>query len=185
MMRELWIFAYGSLIWRPGFSPAESVPARITGWHRRLCIYSHVYRGTPVRPGLVFGLAAGGSCDGLAMRVAPGEEGAVRSYLFRREQVTNVYRATMHPIELGGKPGRTVQALVFLADPRHRQYAGNLPTDRQVAIVRRARGRAGSNLDYVLNTAEKLAEAGFEDPHLHRVLVRLGRHQRAEALPRA
>ncbi len=177
-MGELWIFAYGSLIWRPGFSPAESVPARIAGWHRRLCIYSFVYRGTRARPGLVFGLAAGGSCEGLALRVAPGEEDAVRLHLFRREQVTNVYRATLRPIELGGKPGRTVRALVFLADTRHRQYAGNLPTDRQVAIVRKARGRAGSNLDYVLNTADMLAKAGFQDPHLRRVLVRLGRHQR-------
>jgi cation transport protein ChaC len=176
MMGELWIFAYGSLIWRPGFSPAESVPARLSGWHRRLCIYSHVYRGTPARPGLVFGLAAGGWCDGLALRAPAGSEAEVRRYLFRREQVRNVYRPAIRQVVLMDAPGRSVSALVFLADTRHRQYAGALAPDRQAAIVRRARGAAGSNLDYVLNTAAMLAEYGLEDAQLRRVLIRLGRN---------
>lgn len=156
-----WIFGYGSLIWSPGFAFEWAERALLRGAHRRLCVLSHHHRGTPERPGLVFGLERGGSCVGRAFRVAPDAWPEVREYLREREQVTGVYRETLRAIRLSG--GQTVTALVFLADPRHVQYAGRLSLDEQVVYVRGARGASGPNEDYVINTAEHLAALGIID----------------------
>jgi len=89
---DLWVFGYGSLIWRPGFEYAERVPAHIIGMHRSLCVYSFDHRGTPERPGLVLGLDFGGACRGIAYRVTAARRGATLTYLREREQTTAVYR---------------------------------------------------------------------------------------------
>ncbi|WP_196260655.1 gamma-glutamylcyclotransferase [Pelagibacterium limicola] len=156
-----WIFGYGSLIWSPGFAYVRAERALLRGAHRRLCILSHRHRGTPERPGLVFGLEKGGACVGRAFRVAPENWPEVREYLREREQVTGVYREAIRTVALAG--GGSVTALVFLADPRHPQYAGRLSLEDQLAYVRGARGASGPNEDYVLNTAEHLAELGIVD----------------------
>nr|MCU0831318.1 gamma-glutamylcyclotransferase [Rhizobiaceae bacterium] len=91
-MGDLWVFGYGSLMWRPGFVHEEALPARLTGYHRALCVRSLVHRGTPERPGLVLGLDKGGSCKGIAFRVTADRRDAVVDYLRARELVTNVYR---------------------------------------------------------------------------------------------
>lgn len=156
-----WIFGYGSLIWSPGFAYLRAERALLRGAHRRLCILSHRHRGTPERPGLVFGLERGGSCVGRAFRVAPDAWPEVREYLREREQVTGVYRETVRAIRLAG--GERVTALVFLADPHHVQYAGRLSLEAQLAYVRGARGASGPNEDYVINTAEHLSALGIVD----------------------
>src|SRR6201995_4229898 len=92
---DLWVFGYGSLIWRPGFSFAERRIATIHGYHRSLCIYSHVHRGTPERPGLVLGLDRGGACAGVAFRVAAARRVETLGYLRERELVTSVYREAL------------------------------------------------------------------------------------------
>lgn len=179
-MADLWVFAYGSLMWRPGFPHEECVPAVLRGAHRSLCVYSVVHRGTQARPGLVLGLDAGGCCHGLAFRVAHGQQARVRAYLRRREQVTNVYRSALRRIELLDGSGRMVTALCFLVDRRHRQYAGRLPLAAQAWLVRRSAGRSGANLDYVLNTLGHLEAMGIEDRPLRRLgsLIGLRRARR-------
>jgi len=160
-----WVFAYGSLMWNPGFATPETAPARLQGWHRALCIYSEHYRGTPQKPGLILGLLPGGSCRGLAHRLPSDEYDAVRRYLLEREiHNDGVYRETVHPIHLAD--GRVVQALVYLADREHRQFAGKLPHAGALAIVRGASGFTGTNLAYVRNTATHLRELGLRDRSL-------------------
>ncbi|RMF02229.1 MAG: gamma-glutamylcyclotransferase, partial [Alphaproteobacteria bacterium] len=128
---------------------------------------------SPRRPGLVLGLDAGGVCDGLAFRIAPGQVRATRAYLRAREQVTRVYLEAMRPIHLAG--GRaSVRALCYHVDQRHPQYAGRLPLALQAHLVRRSRGRSGRNIDYVANTVRHLAEMGIEDRALLRILPLAG-----------
>ena len=97
---DLWVFGYGSLMWRPGFDFVEQVPARLIGEHRALCVYSFVHRGTPEKPGLVLGLDRGGACRGIAFRIAEQNRAATVAYLRAREQVTSVYREVMRAVWL-------------------------------------------------------------------------------------
>src|SRR5262245_46753625 len=110
---DLWVFGYGSLIWRPGFAFVEKAPARLIGAHRALCVFSHVHRGTPERPGLVLGLDLGGACRGVAYRVGAAGRRETVAYLRAREQVTSVYRETMRSVTLLTEPQRRVDALVY------------------------------------------------------------------------
>jgi cation transport protein ChaC len=159
-----WVFGYGSLMWKPGFDYAERHAATLHGWRRALCVYSHVHRGTPDRPGLVLGLDRGGSCRGVAFRVEESQRAATLAYLRERELVTHVY----HEIEGGVRldDGRRVRALVYVVDQRHAQYAGRLDRAHQLAFVKQGRGVSGANRDYVLNTQEHLVELGVRDATL-------------------
>ena len=139
-----WVFGYGSLIWRPGFTFVESRRARMHGAHRSLCIYSHHYRGTPELPGLVFGLARGGSCGGMAFAVEGASWPETLQYLRERELVTSVYREAVRPVVLDD--GRQVAAVAYLVDEAHEQYAGRLSLDEQVRLVRRGVGASGGRV---------------------------------------
>lgn len=161
---DLWVFAYGSLMWRPGFEIVEQAPAAIDGYHRSLCIASHRHRGTPERPGLVLGLDEGGSCQGIAFRVAAVRTAETLAYLRERELVSHVYRELMLPARLDD--GRAVEALAYVADRDHPQYVGDLPPEETLERVRRSVGAAGPNPDYVLNTARELERLGVTDPTL-------------------
>lgn len=160
-----WVFAYGSLMWHPGFATPETRPALLPGWHRALCIYSEHYRGTPREPGLILGLLPGGSCRGLAHRLPARDYEAVRRYLVDREiRNDGVYRETVRAIRLAD--GRSVAALVYLADRAHRQFAGKLAHGRIVSLVRNGHGATGSNVAYVENTLAHLRQLGLRDPAL-------------------
>jgi cation transport protein ChaC len=170
-MTELWVFGYGSLIWRPGFPYVERRIARLIGAHRSLCVYSWVHRGTQAKPGLVLGLDRGGTCRGIAFRVAPQEWNGVVEYLRGREQVTSVYLEKTRPIRFADRPPAT--ALAYLVDRDHAQYAGKLDEETQFRVVAEAEGQSGANRDYVINTAAHLAELGMPDAALDRLARRL------------
>ena len=143
LREDLWVFGYGSLIWRPGFDYVERAPARLIGAHRALCVFSHVHRGTPERPGLVLGLDLGGACRGVAYRVAAKKRAATIAYLRAREQATSVYRETLRSVTLLGEPERRVSALVYMIDRGHVQYAGRLDLAQQLHLVRQGHGQSG------------------------------------------
>ena len=170
---DLWVFGYGSLMWRPGFDHLERRPARLLGAHRALCVFSHVHRGTPQKPGLVLGLDLGGSCRGVAFRVARKKREATIAYLRAREQVTKVYRETTRAIILLEKPEVDVRALCYVVDRSHEQYAGALTRERQLALVRQGHGRSGINRDYVLATVKELEMLGIRDATLEWLAARL------------
>ncbi|MEM6382725.1 MAG: gamma-glutamylcyclotransferase [Pseudomonadota bacterium] len=173
---DLWVFGYGSLIWRPGFRYRAHYPARLFGFHRTLCVYSYVHRGTPERPGLVMGLDRGGSCLGLAFHVEAAHRDEVMRYLREREQSTMVYNERVLPVHLVGRdeglPNR-VHAVTYCVDRLHRQYAGVLPREKQLEIVAGAHGKSGANPDYVIETSRALENIGCHDAGLHWLAQRL------------
>ncbi|MBV1934439.1 MAG: gamma-glutamylcyclotransferase [Parvibaculaceae bacterium] len=176
-MQDLWVFGYGSLMWRPGFSYESCEPARLYGYHRAFCVYSHVHRGTPEQPGLVFGLDNGGACRGLAFKVVADQAESVRQYLREREQVTMVYKEDVRPIHLLDSEAR-VESLCFTVDREHHQYAGKLPFDTQVKLIAEGVGQSGRNPEYLSQTVEHLREIGVHDHGLeklwHAVAEKLG-----------
>jgi cation transport protein ChaC len=179
---DLWVFGYGSLIWRPGFEYRERVSARLVGLHRSLCVYSFVHRGTPERPGLVLGLDQGGACRGVAYRVAASRRAQTLTYLRAREQVTSVYRETVRTAWLDGNPQRRVSAVCFVVDRSHAQYAGRLSLTQQIHHVRQGHGQSGANREYVLETVRALEAMGCRDAELHLLAERLkGTHEIATA----
>lgn len=170
-MGDFWVFGYGSLIWRPGFAHVETRRARLSGYRRTLCIRSHVHRGTPERPGLVLGLEPGGSCLGMAFRVPGDLTDEVMAYLREREMVTNVYRERRLPVRLDD--GEAVEAVAYVVDRGHAQYAGGIALDDMVRAISGTSGRSGSNEEYVLNTLEHLRALGIRDRWLEGVAARL------------
>jgi cation transport protein ChaC len=173
---ELWVFGYGSLMWRPGFDYLERIPARLRGLHRALCVFSYVHRGTPERPGLVLGLDQGGMCRGIAYRVAGAARAETIAYLRGREQVTSVYREATRRIELEDGSRRQLDALCYLVDRGHVQYAGRLSLAERVHYVRQGHGQSGQNRDYVLDAVRALEALGYRETDLHLLAQRLGAH---------
>jgi cation transport protein ChaC len=169
---DRWVFAYGSLIWNPGFEFLSTVPARLRGYHRKLCVYSYHYRGNPDTPGLVFGLDRGGTCQGVAYRIAAQAWPAVHAYLTRRELITEVYREVVKPVTLAGGGG-TVPALTYVVNHDHPQCARALKDEIILQLVRQGHGEAGRNIDYVRATHRKLAELGISDDNLDRIAALL------------
>ena len=175
---DLWVFAYGSLMWRPDFPFVERVEARLVGAHRALCVYSFVHRGTPERPGLVLGLDQGGTCRGVAYRVSAAERASTITYLRAREQVTSVYRECIRPIWLKREPEQRVSALCYMVDRGHPQYAGRLTLEQQLHHVRQGHGQSGANRDYVIATVGALEQLGYRETGLHLLAERLaGTHE--------
>jgi glutathione-specific gamma-glutamylcyclotransferase len=168
---ELWVFGYGSLMWRPGFAYQERHRAHLHGYHRSLCIFSHVHRGTPDAPGLVLGLDRGGRCRGVAFRVAAADRMATIAYLRAREQITGVYLERHVNVRLDD--GRRVRALTYVANRDHAQYAGRLPPHDLLRLIKQGVGISGANPDYVRSTHAHLIEIGVSDPTLARIAAEL------------
>jgi cation transport protein ChaC len=165
---DLWVFGYGSLMWSPHFQFVERSPAMLHGYHRALCILSRRYRGTEAKPGLVMGLCRGGSCWGMAFRVAHNRVPATLHNLWRREMPRKVYDPRLVSVRVGR--GRLVQALAFVAAPGHPSVVRELDLESRAALVAQGIGERGPCTEYVRNTLEHMYEIGVHDPHLARVL---------------
>jgi glutathione-specific gamma-glutamylcyclotransferase len=167
--REHWVFGYGSLMWRPGFAFLERAAATLHGRRRAFCIYSVHHRGTHERKGLVLGLAPGGSARGMAYRVADAEWPATYAYLREREQPTETYVEARVTVRLAS--GRRMEALTFLSDKAHPQWAGALSLERQAELISGAVGLSGRNVDYLADLVEHLRAEGIRDRSMETLLA--------------
>jgi cation transport protein ChaC len=164
---DLWIFGYGSLIWRPEFDFAERRPARVHGWHRALKMWSRINRGTPERPGLVFGLLSGGCCRGVVFRIARDHGAAVLERLWQREMKLAVYDPRWL---LADTPQGRVRALAFTLSRKSPSHTGELSEEEYRAIFAFASGIYGTTLDYAHRTLEELKRHDIHDRNLEKLL---------------
>ena len=171
--RPVWVFGYGSLIWRPEFEFDCRARGVVHGYHRSLCLWSSIYRGTPERPGLVLGLEPGGSVHGVAFRL-PAET-AHRSLraLWKRELATGSYSPRWLSARVPGVDGR-IAAIGFVMNRTAPGYAGELDRTTLLDVVCSASGSNGSCADYVLFTVQSLAEFQIHDRHLARLAEEVG-----------
>ncbi len=172
MASDLWIFAYGSLVWRPEFDYTERRHARAYGWHRALQMWSTINRGTPEFPGLVFALLRGGSCQGVVYRIPASVAQQSLAKLWEREMPSGVYDPRWLRCQT---PAGPVKALAFTLCKSSPRYCGTLQDQQYRDIFDRARGRYGSTLDYAKQTYASLRSEGIEDRALARIL-RLAPH---------
>lgn len=171
--RGSWVFGYGSLLWNPAFHFVERRRGRIYGYHRSFCIWAHMGRGSPENPGLMLALDRGGSCSGVALRIAPDKVTEELSILWAREMAIDTYVPVWVAIHGAGDP---VYGLAFTIDRRHPRYAGRLPAEVAAAHLARAEGYLGTSADYLANTVTHLDELGIHDAtltDLHRRVTRL------------
>ncbi len=162
----IWVFGYGSLIWKPGFDFAEHQRAVLAGYRRRFCMTSVHYRGTPEVPGLVLALDldAGGDCAGVAYRLPEATAEAALATLRERELVSYAYDEALLPVTL--EDGRVVEAIAYVVNRAHAQYRGDLDLEGQAEVIARAIGPMGPNADYLGNTVASLGALGLHDPEL-------------------
>lgn len=163
---DLWVFGYASLIWRPEFDAEEQRGAAVHGWHRALRMRSRINRGTPQRPGLVFALVSGGSCRGMVYRIDRRRAPEELERLWQREMPTGVYDPRWVPCRT---PQGAVRALAFTLDRASPAHSGELTDEEMLDILRHAKGRFGSTLDYLLETAASLRRCGIRDREIERL----------------
>jgi glutathione-specific gamma-glutamylcyclotransferase len=166
------IFAYGSLMWRPGFEFVSAHIGTASGYERRLSVCSHHYRGTPDQLGLVFGLVPGEACTGIVYDVGAAHWANVIDYVRKRELITGVYQEKVLPIILA-QNGQEVMAISYVVDASHPQYAPPQSDGETAAIVERASGTAGRCLDYVWNTILHLRHHNIHDAKLEKLALHL------------
>ena len=167
-----WVFGYGSLLWNPGFTPAQSVKARLHDYHRSFCMLSIHHRGSEDDPGLVLALDAvpGGQCTGLAFQVADAEADAVLEELRARELISSAY--VERHVDLETDAGDTIKALAYVIDPDHVQYC-QFDLERQAQMIARAVGGRGPNTEYLFNTADHLQQLGIADADMDWLVARV------------
>ncbi len=163
---DVWIFGYGSLMWDPGFPFVEARSALLRGYHRRFCVYSHRYRGTPERPGLVLGLDRGGACRGIAYRVPAVDVSAALHYLWEREMGNRTYQ--LRALSAATRGG-AVTVRAFVVDRGHKNYAGRLSIDATARLILQGIGARGPCRQYLANTVAELRKLGLIDGPLHRL----------------
>jgi glutathione-specific gamma-glutamylcyclotransferase len=160
---DIWLFGYGSLVWNPIVHHEERRVARLHGFHRSFCLWSHVNRGSLQKPGLVLGLDSGGSCRGVAFRIGAHYASAELRLLWRREMVLGAYSPRWTEVDAGNE---TLRAIAFFVNRDHPNYAGKLPLETVIKTLVSARGQLGTPAEYLLKTVRGLIEHGVRDPYL-------------------
>jgi cation transport protein ChaC len=160
---DVWLFAYGSPIWNPVFKFVERRVGTIYGFHRRFCLWVPAGRGTPDNPGLVLGLDRGGSCRGIAFRIAAADVSSELPLVWRREMIVGSYVPRWVRVE-DGEQG--FKAIAFVINRHHRRYAGELLKGTTVNSIATASGHLGSCADYLMQTVNGLLSVGIKDKHL-------------------
>lgn len=163
---DIWVFAYGSLMWDPGFAFEERVPAALGGYHRAFCVSSPSYRGTREKPGLVLGLIRGGSCRGIALRVAAARRREVMEYLEAREMPEPIYHCKLLRMRI---PAGPIHAYGFVVNRSHELYTGKLSFDAIARRILESEGNRGPNRAYLANTVRHLDELGLADTTIHAI----------------
>ena len=171
---SVWVFGYGSLIWRPEFEFEFKARGLVYGYHRSLCLWSKVYRGTPEKPGLVLGLEPGGSVHGVAFRIPAAIAHRELRALWARELVTGSYLPRWLEVRLGAGGSERVRAIGFVMNRTAAGYAGEVDRALLLDTVCNASGRNGSCADYVLSTVQSLAEYDIHDRHLAKLAEEVG-----------
>ena len=166
--RDLWVFGYASLIWRPEFDAAEHRPALVRGWHRAFQMRSRVNRGSPEQPGLVYALVSGGMCRGMVYRIHGHRAADELARLWLREMPNGVYDPRWLRCQTAAGD---VLALGFTLSRRSPNFTGRLDDTEMLHILAHAKGRYGSTLDYLLRTAEALRAHRMCDRESERLLV--------------
>jgi cation transport protein ChaC len=170
----VWLFGYGSLIWNPAFHFTDRLAGTVHGYHRRFCLWTHLGRGRPERPGLVLGLERGGSCRGAAFHIAPAAVEEELAIVWRREMLSGAYvpRWVSVRTALG-----EIRAITFLINHAHERYARLLPDDRVAEVIASAEGFLGPCADYLINTVDHLAALGIHDRPLERLRAQVLAHR--------
>ncbi len=163
---DVWLFAYGSLIWNPIFKFVEYRVGTIYGLHRRFCLWTPVGRGTPDNPGLVLGLDRGGSCRGIAYRIAAADVLSELLLVWRREMVVGSYIPQWVKVFEGTQE---FEAIAFVVNRNNSGYAGELPLETTINSIATARGQIGSCADYLMQTVDGLMTMGIKDRQLLRL----------------
>jgi cation transport protein ChaC len=172
---DVWLFAYGSLIWNATVEVAERRPARVAGWHRSFCLTARAGRGSAANPGLVLGLDAGGYCDGIALRLADDKIRSELEILWHREMVVGSYQPRW--LELLDEAGRPFgHGLAFTMDREMSCYAGHLPQEVIIHRLATAKGSIGSSADYLFRTRDALQGVGIHDPLIEDLAMAVSRH---------
>jgi glutathione-specific gamma-glutamylcyclotransferase len=166
---EVWVFAYGSLIWKPACDIAEQRIALARGWHRAFCLgWDRCFRGTKERPGLMLALDRGGTCKGVVQRLPPDAVEANLEKLLRREVLTKPSPFPPRWISVQTASG-PLSAITFTMSRTSEAYVGGLSAEEIADVLAVAAGRWGSMAEYLYNTVSQLEELGIGDRFLWRL----------------
>ncbi len=169
--QDLWVFAYGSLIWDPAVKVEEFRPGTVTGWRRSFCMRIEGGRGTRERPGLMAALDEGGHCDGVVFRVPASVVDQETNFMWRREMFAGAYRPVFEQIST---PLGSVEALVFVIEQSNHRYAPGIPKTEAAKIIAAAHGNLGPNFDYLDLLVRNLDRLDINDEEmrqLHEITV--------------
>ncbi|MEM6499002.1 MAG: gamma-glutamylcyclotransferase [Pseudomonadota bacterium] len=176
--RDLWVFAYGSLIWDPAVEVVEFRPGTLVGWSRSFCMRIEGGRATQDQPGLMAALDEGGCCDGVVIRIPADLVDQETNYMWRREMFSGAYRPIFREI---ATPQGDVEALVFAIEHSNRRYVSDIPKDEAARLIAVAEGDLGPNFDYLDLLVRNLGKLGIEDSDMSQLRSLAADHRDAMA----